>query len=83
MRTFREELAALDWQGCGGWGCSDNMADLFEEVVTIVAAAIAAGVTLAPTPRLACPVCTLTTCECFAAGVTLALTPPGGVIRTP
>ena len=50
MRTFREELAALDWQGCGGWGCSNNMADLFEEVVTIVAAAIAAGVTLAHTP---------------------------------
>jgi len=30
----------------------------------------------APTPTDACPVCTLTTCECFAAGVALSPTPP-------
>jgi hypothetical protein len=36
------KIASLDWEGCGGWGCSDNMADLYGKVAAILA--------LAPTP---------------------------------
>ena len=54
------------------WDTPGDPADIDASVDRL----IAAGVTLAPTPRLACPVCTLTTCACFAAGVTLAPTPP-------
>jgi hypothetical protein len=31
-----DSLGGLEWQGCGGYGCSDNMADLLGDVLAIV-----------------------------------------------
>ena len=27
-----ETIGRIDWTGCGGWGCTDNMADVFRQV---------------------------------------------------
>jgi hypothetical protein len=33
---IKAAIATLDWEGCGGWGCTDNMADVFRQVETVI-----------------------------------------------
>ena len=29
-------VKALDWLGCGGWGCATNMGDTYEAVIAVI-----------------------------------------------
>jgi hypothetical protein len=29
-------MLELDWTGCGGWGCAENMNDLYQTVLTVI-----------------------------------------------
>ena len=33
---IRSRLGALNWLGCGGWGCATNMSETYEAVVAAV-----------------------------------------------
>jgi hypothetical protein len=36
QERIADTIRGLDWEGCGGWGCSDNKADLLGQVLAIV-----------------------------------------------
>jgi len=35
---LRQAVVGLDWEGCGGWGCSDNMAATLDAVLALLEA---------------------------------------------
>jgi len=35
---LRAAVVGLDWEGCGGWGCSDNMAATLDAVLALLEA---------------------------------------------
>jgi hypothetical protein len=36
LAELRREVQLLDWEGCGGWGCEDNMGGTLELILALI-----------------------------------------------